>query len=208
MKAIISNAVIRRLPKYLRYLDTILANGSKKISSRDIGEAMGLTPSQIRQDLNCFGGFGQQGYGYNVEFLRDEIRKIVGVSSPKEAILIGCGNLGSAIMGSSNLNDRGFVLTDVFDVSPSVVGKSLDGFTVKHLDNIEKEFNGRAPAMAILTVPKSSVNEVFKKLVDMGIKGFWNFSGEIETDRIDIAIEDVHLEDSLMTLSYQIEQLK
>ncbi|MBQ4515503.1 MAG: redox-sensing transcriptional repressor Rex [Clostridia bacterium] len=199
--------VIKRLPRYYRYLGELLKQGVTRISSKDLSEKMGVTASQIRQDLNCFGGFGQQGYGYNIEKLYQEIADILGLNRGYRTIIIGAGNLGHALANHSNFEKRGFKLVGIFDSNSDVVGSKINNLIVSHIDDIETFFENEGADIAILALPKSSVKEVADRLIALNIKGLWNFS-YTELDVPDnVAVENVHLSDSLMTLSYKLTEL-
>lgn len=197
----VSMAVIRRLPRYYRYLGELLKNDITKVSSKDLSEKMGFTASQIRQDFNCFGGFGQQGYGYNVEVLYSEIGMILGLNKTKNAILIGAGNLGKALSNHIDFHKRGFRLVGIFDVSEQVVGKTFGGVPVRHLDELKDFLQEHEVEMAVMTTPMSVTVGLVDELISLGIKGFWNFSN-LDIQREGVVFENVHLADSLMTLCY------
>ena len=199
--------VIKRLPRYYRYLGELLKQGVTRISSRDLSEKMGVTASQIRQDLNCFGGFGQQGYGYNIEKLHHEIADILGLNRGYRTIIIGAGNLGHALANHSNFEKRGFKLVGIFDSNRDVVGSKINNLTVCHIDEIETFFANEGADIAILALPKSSVKEVADRLIALNIKGLWNFSYTELNVPDNVAVENVHLSDSLMTLSYKLTEL-
>lgn len=203
-KSLISSPVIKRLPRYYRFLGELERKGVIRISSRELSEMMGFTASQIRQDLNCFGGFGQQGYGYNVKELHSVISKILGIDAENKAVLIGAGNLGKAIASHIDFNKRGFRLIGVFDSNPEKFGKSIAGLTVSGIDTIETFCKANKPVCAILCIPKKAAQEIAPKLIELGIKGFWNFSHyDFAVNRdSSIVVENVHLTDSLMTLAY------
>lgn len=200
----VPQAVIKRLPRYYRFLEELIKNDVHRISSRELSERMGVTASQIRQDLNFFGGFGQQGYGYNIEYLYNEIGTILGINHPNPTIIIGAGNLGQAIAKYPSFKRRGFDIKALFDISDAVVGTSVNGIPVYHIDTLEDYMSKNETIIAILTVTKSAAPEVAQRLSACGIKGIINFSyinlGIPET----VAQENVHLSDSLMTLSYKI----
>lgn len=198
----VSLAVIRRLPRYHRYLEELLSNDINKISSKELSERMGLTASQIRQDFNCFGGFGQQGYGYNVELLYNEISEILGISDIKRAVLVGVGNLGRALANNPDFFRHGLRLVGAFDVNPDIVGKSVGGCPVMHIDAIEPFLERNQADLAILAVPPSVVMAVADRLFELGVRGFWNFSN-VDIDIPGATFENVHLADSLMTLHYR-----
>ena len=204
----VSTPVIKRLPRYHRYLEELKKQGVVRISSKELSQKMGLTASQIRQDLNCFGGFGQQGYGYNIEQLYNEIGNILGLSSKFKAVLIGAGNLGHAVATHLRFEDRGFNLVGIFDNNPAIIGKQIGNKTVLNADSLEEFCKENKPSVAILCIPSEYADETAKKLVSLGIKGFWNFTQyDIATNFDGIAVENVHLGDSLMTLCYQINNI-
>lgn len=201
----VSDAVIRRLPRYYRYLDDLHGKGTVRISSSMLGEKMGITASQIRQDLSCFGEFGQQGYGYNVEELRAEIGHILGVDERHRIIVVGVGNLGRALMQNFHFNDAGFLLEAAFDVSPALVGTRIAGIPVLDMSELEGFLSARCPDVAVLTVPQAAAQETADRLIELGVRGFWNFTNvELTSDLPSVRFEDVHFADSLLTLSYRI----
>lgn len=203
----ISIAVIRRLPRYYRFLGELLKTGTVRISSRELSDRMGLTASQIRQDLNCFGGFGQQGYGYNIQELHKEIGKILGLDKKTDAILVGAGNLGRAVANHMDFDNRGFNLVGIFDKNDELVGQEIKGIKVAHTDKLEAFCNKNKPIVAVLCIPKTATRVIADRLIPLGIKGFWNFSHYDLLDKHeDIVVENVHLSDSLMTLSYEISE--
>jgi len=201
----VSFAVIRRLPKYYRYLDELYEKGVTRISSSTLAREMGLTASQIRQDLNCFGGFGQQGYGYTVEKLRNEISDILGLNRQNRAILLGVGNLGRALINNCSFERCGFRLVAAFDISPGVVGTKINNIPVYHLDSLDTFIDGNPPELAVLTIPASETPDMASKLEKLGIKGIWNFTNrDIRSEETSLKVENVHFADSLMTLCYMI----
>lgn len=202
----ISTSVIKRLPRYYRLLGEIQKKGVVKISSRELAQHMGSTASQIRQDLNCFGGFGQQGYGYNVSSLREKIGEILGLGNQKSAILIGVGNLGRAICMHINFEDRGYKLIGLFDSNPELSGAEVGSYTVQNYAEIEAFCEENKPQVAILCVPKTAAHDIAEKLISLGIKAFWNFSHyDLLMQFEGICVENVHLADSLLTLGYAID---
>ncbi len=204
----VSNSVIKRLPRYYRFLGELKENGVIRISSKDLSQKMGFTASQIRQDLNCFGGFGQQGYGYNIESLYNEIGTILGVNKNRKAILIGAGNLGKAIALHMSFEERGFNLIGVFDRNKALSGQMLRGIPIRHTDGIYNFCKDNSPVVAVLCIPSAAAKELAPQLVESGIKGFWNFSHyDIAADFPNVAVENVHLSDSLMTLSYRVSNI-
>lgn len=204
----VSAVVIRRLPRYYRYLGELLSGGITRISSKELSERMGVTASQIRQDLNCFGGFGQQGYGYNVEYLYTEISKILGVENGRTMIIIGAGNLGRAIAGYANFAKRGFRLLALFDNNPALIGQTAGNMTVYGMHELEGFLRSHAVDIAVLTIPRAAAQQVTERLAGTGIRGIWNFSHMEVTPPPGMCVENVHLSDSLMTLSCNIEQMQ
>ena len=201
----ISNSVIRRLPRYYRFLGELEDQQISKISSRELSERMHLTASQIRQDLNCFGGFGQQGYGYNVSELRKEIGCILGVDKHRKTILIGAGNLGTALAVHINFEKSGCSLIGIFDSNKKIVGNPLGKLTITDIDDLEKFCRENKPEVAVLCIPKSVTKEIVDRLTELGVRSFWNFSHyDINVEHKNIIVENVHLGDSLLTLSYGV----
>lgn len=199
----ISKAVIKRLPRYYRYLGEILNRGVERISSGELSNKMQVTASQIRQDLNNFGGFGQQGYGYNVKYLYDEIGKILGVDQIHPMIIIGGGNFGHAL-ANYDFGKNGFVTKAIFDVRPELAGTFVRGIPVLMMDELEDFIAREKVEIAVLTLPKSHVKEVADRLVRCGVKALWNFA-HLDLDvPDDVVVENVHLVDSLMQLSYRL----
>lgn len=200
----ISRAVIKRLPRYYRYLGELMEEGVERISSRELSERMKVTASQIRQDLNHFGGFGQQGYGYNVEHLYNEIAAILGLTHTNRMIIIGAGNLGQALANYGNFERRGFVTEALFDVNPEIIGKTVRGIPVLSLDELESFLATHEIEIAALAIPKAEAVKVAKRLVDSGIKAIWNFAHTDLDLPEDVVAENVHLSESLMRLSYNL----
>lgn len=199
----ISSSVIKRLPRYYRFLGELKAQGITRISSRELSERMGLTASQIRQDLNCFGGFGQQGYGYNIELLQQEIAKILGLDTPKTAVLIGMGNMGKAVTLHMNFDNKGFRIIGLFDSKESLVGQMVKNLPIRSVNDLDEFCRENRPEIAILCIPKESAKDIARQLINLGVKGFWNFSHyDLALEYKDVIVENVHLSDSLMTLSY------
>ncbi len=202
----ISQAVIGRLPRYFRYLGELKDEGVERISSQDLSELMKVTASQIRQDFNNFGGFGQQGYGYNVEYLYNEIGKILGLDKQHNFIIIGAGNLGRALGNYMNFERRGFIFKGMFDQNPELVGRDVRGVKVMPMDKLNEFVRDNAIDIAVLTIPKTSAVGVAEQLVQNGIKAIWNFA-HVDLNVPDgIQVENVHLSDSLMKLSYNINR--
>lgn len=201
----VSSSVIKRLPRYYRFLGELLSRDVSRISSRELAELMHLTASQIRQDLNCFGGFGQQGYGYNVAALYKEIGNILGLDSGTKLILIGAGNLGRTIARHMDFDRSGFHLVGIFDSNRSVVGQTVNQLQVRDMNTIAAFCKEHQPRAAVLCIPKDVAHENAELLVSLGIECFWNFSHyDLMLNFEDIIVENVHLGDSLMTLSYRI----
>ena len=201
----VSPAVIRRLPRYFRYLRELIRMGKTRISSGELSRMMNVTASQIRQDLNCFGGFGQQGYGYNVNYLYGKICEILGVESKFSAAVIGAGNLGSALVRSPMFEKRGVEVVAMFDVNNDIIGTDIGNVHVYSMEEMESVLDGLNVNIAILTLPKEFAVDISQRLKNTKIKGVWNFTGK-ELDLLDsgIVAENVHIGDSLMTLCYEL----
>ena len=202
----ISQAVIGRLPRYFRYLGELRDEGVERISSQELSELMHVTASQIRQDFNNFGGFGQQGYGYNVEYLYKEIGKILGLDKTHHLIIIGAGNLGQALGNYMNFERRGFILKGIFDRNPELYGKKVREIEVQPMEAIEGFIRENDVDIAVLTIPKTGAVQVAEVLVANGIKAIWNFAHVDLNVPEGIQVENVHLSDSLMKLSYNLER--
>ena len=199
------SSVINRLPRYYRFLGELLDKGVTRISSKELSQLMKVTASQIRQDLNCFGGFGQQGYGYNVELLHREIGGILGVTNLTPAILIGAGNLGKAIANQVDLRRCGFQLIGAFDRAGSTAGQQLANLTIQDISELDDFCAVHHPRIAIICVPKQAAEGMADRLVELGIIGFWNFSSyDFTYSHENVSAVNVHLRDSLMTLSYMV----
>lgn len=205
----ISQAVVRRMPRYYRYLRDLLEQGVERVSSNELSKLMKVTASQIRQDLNNFGGFGQQGYGYNVRFLYDEIGKILGLDQTHNLIIIGAGNLGQAIANYGRFDSLGFVTVALFDINPEIIGKEVRGIKVYSLNELETFCENNKVDIAALTMPKQSADNTAQRLVELGINAIWNFAHvDLNVDDENVVVENVHLSDSLMQLSYNIAKNK
>ncbi len=202
----ISQAVIKRLPRYYRYLGELADEGVQRISSRELSELMHVTASQIRQDLNHFGGFGQQGYGYNVRNLYDEIGKILGLDKNHKLVVIGAGHLGQALSNYVNFERRGFHILGIFDNDPLIVGKKIRGVCVSPMEELEEFIGKNDIDIAVLTIPKTSAVSVAETLVKYNIKAIWNFAHVDLAVPDDVIVENVHLSESLMTLSYNLSR--
>ena len=203
----VSTAVIRRLPRYYRHLSELESSGVVRISSNALGKIMGLTASQIRQDLFCFGEFGQQGYGYKVESLKEEIGEILGINRGHTLVVLGAGNLGRAIIENFRFSGNGFEVLAAFDVREGVVGSTIAGVPVYHADELEAFLKANPVSVGMLTVPISAAQEMGDRLAAAGVRGIWNFTNyEITTPSEDVVVESVHFSDSLLTLSYLISQ--
>ncbi|MBE7020608.1 MAG: redox-sensing transcriptional repressor Rex [Ruminococcaceae bacterium] len=204
----ISEAVIKRLPRYYRYLGDLLSEGVERISSKDLSEMMGSTASQIRQDLNCFGGFGQQGYGYNVPVLYEEIGNILGTDKENSVIILGAGNLGKAIANYTNFKKRGFTIKAIFDNNEKIIGTKINSVKVLDIKNLENFLKDNEIDIVVLAIPAAGIKSVIDIVVNSDIKGIWNFSYlDLKVPK-HIAMVNVHLSDSLMTLSYKINKNK
>lgn len=202
----VSAAVIKRLPRYFRYLRMLLNENKLRISSNDLAELMGVTASQIRQDLNCFGGFGQQGYGYNVTYLYGKISEILGVHENYQAIIIGAGRLGQALAASPVFTKRGVEVCALFDTDPKVIGKEVDGKRILHVDEMNSFVENNVVDIAVLTLPYEYADSAVEQIKTMGIKGIWNFTSHdmSEHEFPGITVQNVHMGDSLMMLCYDI----
>ena len=208
LDAKISVAVIKRLPKYYRYLELIGDKGIIRVSSQELSKITGLTASQIRQDLNHFGAFGQQGYGYNVEELKIELEKIMGVDKPYNVVIIGFGNIGSALLNYSGFKKKGFKVVGIFDNSPEIIGNKANDVVIKDVSELEEVVTREKVDIAILAIPAIPAQEITDKLVACGIKGIWNFAPiDLKLPK-SVVLENVHLDGSLLTLTYYMNSLK
>ena len=204
----ISQAVITRLPRYFRYLGELKDEGVERISSQELSKLMRVTASQIRQDFNNFGGFGQQGYGYNVEYLYIEIAKILGLNKEHHLIIIGAGNLGQALANYMNFEKRGFIFKGIFDINPHLVGIKIKNILVEPMENMPSFVKENNVDIAVLTIPKLCAVQVAEQLTSCGIKAIWNFAHIDLNVPDEVLVENVHLSDSLMRLSYNINRLE
>ncbi|HEX3077256.1 MAG TPA: redox-sensing transcriptional repressor Rex [Lachnospiraceae bacterium] len=203
----ISLAVIKRLPRYYRYLGELLENDVVRISSKELSEKMQVTASQIRQDLNNFGGFGQQGYGYNVEYLYTEIGKILGLDKKYNVVIIGAGNLGQALANYTDFERRGFIIRGIFDVNPRLSGVTIRDIKIRMMDELEEFVKTNHIHIAALTIPKAKAPQVAADLVSWGVKAFWNFAPTDLNLPKNITVQNVHLAESLMRLSYNLKSM-
>ena len=204
----VPSVVVKRLPRYYRYLSELLNQGVKRISSNALSDKMNVTASQIRQDFNYFGGFGQQGYGYNVEYLHGEIGSILGLNDGDTMVIVGAGNLGKALASHDTFEKRGFRLVGIFDSDPDVIGTAINGREVMDVSLLEDFISHNRVDIGVITVPRDAVEETAQRLVKSGVKGLLNFSYmELKLGQ-DVAVENVHLSDPLMTLSYKIKEKK
>ena len=204
----ISKAVIKRLPRYYRYLGELLEDNVERISSNDLSKKMRVTASQIRQDLNNFGGFGQQGYGYNVKYLYTEIGKILGLDTVHPMVIVGAGNLGQALANYVEFEKRGFKLVGIFDVNPVLEGIAVRGIEIQMISDLPFFLKENNVEIAILTSPKNKAIDMADILIENGIKAIWNFA-HVDLDTPDgVIVENVHLSESLMTLSYNLSQYR
>lgn len=200
----ISKAVINRLPRYYRYLGDLLEKDVVRISSKELSEKMKVTASQIRQDLNNFGGFGQQGYGYNVEYLHSEIGKILGLDTKYNMIIIGAGNLGMALANYADFERRGFYVKCIFEINPDLIGSNIRGIPVKSGEELESFIKSNKVDIAAITVPKTKAAAIASELANLGVKGIWNFAPTDLNVPKGVTVENVHLAESLMKLSYRL----
>ena len=206
MEKVISQAVISRLPRYLRYLGDLKEQGVERISSHELSKLMKVTASQIRQDFNNFGGFGQQGYGYNVEFLYGEIAKILGLTEKHNLVIIGAGNLGHAIANYMNFEKRGFIFKGIFDANPALHGKSVRNMLIQPMENLDSFIKENNIDIVVLTIPKTGAVSVAERLINTNIKAIWNFAHVDLNLPKNIQVENVHLSESLMKLSYKLSK--
>ncbi len=208
-KSEVSVAVIKRLPRYHRYLGELIRDGRLRISSQELSKIMGVTASQIRQDFNCFGGFGQQGYGYNVKYLHAKIGELLGMAEGYRAVIVGLGNLGKALATTHMFERRGVDVVALFDINPALVGTTYNGLPVLHSDMLFDYCANNNIHIGVLTVPKECAKEVAKTLTDAGVKGIWNYANmELEAEYGGAIVQNVHLGDSLMTLCFGIKSGK
>jgi len=203
----VSSAVIRRLPRYYRHLSELYQAGVVRISSSALGNAMNLTASQIRQDLSCFGEFGQQGYGYNVGSLREEVADILGMGQKHTAVILGVGNLGRALLENFHFDRSGFTLSAAFDVDPTLIGKVVSGVTVYAAGELDRYLQKHSVSVGVLTVPRPAAVPMAERLAEGGVKGIWNFTNaELDVGGMGVIVENVHFADSLLALSYMISE--
>ena len=205
-KTDVPSAVVRRLPRYHRYLGELLREGTLRISSAELSKTMGVTASQIRQDLNCFGGFGQQGYGYNVKYLYDKISELLGVKEGFRAVIVGAGNLGRALAATHMFDRRGVIRAAMFDNNPEIIGTEVCGIPVYSIDRLGEFCKKEKISIGVLTVPKEAAYEVCEIMVKAGVAGIWNFANmELKISEPGVIVENIHLGDSLMALCYEIK---
>ena len=205
-KTTVSAAVIKRLPRYHRYLGELLREGKLRISSQQLSKMMNVTASQIRQDLNCFGVFGQQGYGYNVKYLYSKISELLGVNEGYLAVIVGAGNLGCALAATHMFERRGVKRIAMFDTNPKLIGTTICGMPVYSVDELESFCRREGVTIGVLSVPKEAALEVSLKMINAGVRGLWNFANmELKIDRDDVVVENIHLGDSLMKLCYELK---
>lgn len=206
----ISMSVIRRLPRYYRFISELADNGEQRISSGKLAELMNVTASQIRQDFNCFGGFGQQGYGYSISYLKSEMENILGLNKVNNAIILGAGNLGKAVALHINFAERGFNIKGIFETNPNIIGTRINDIEVMSESQVDEFIKNNDISIAMLCIPRQSVATIIDRLYNCGIKAYWNFSHfDIARKYSDTVVENVHMTDSLMTLSYRMnEKLK
>ncbi len=202
---IISRSVINRLPRYYRFLEDLEEAGMIRISSADLSARMGVTASQIRQDLNCFGGFGQQGYGYNIASLKNEIGKILQLEEKKKIIVVGLGNLGKAVANHIHFEEKGYELVALFDCKESLIGQTVNGFPIQNIDSLDDFCREVKPQAAVLCIPKEAAESLAYQMIKLGIHGFLNFSHyDLSLSYPNVVVENVHFGDQLMILSYRI----
>ena len=205
-KTAVSTAVIKRLPRYHRYLGELLREGTLRISSAKLSRLMNVTASQIRQDLNCFGGFGQQGYGYNVKYLYGKISELLGVKEGYRAVIVGAGNLGKALAATHMFERRGVDRVAMFDIDPEIIGKEICDLPVYHIDELGEFCKRESVDIGVLTVPKEAAYGVSTVMVNSGVTGIWNFANmELKISTPGVIVENIHLGDSLMKLCYELK---
>ena len=205
-KTTVPPAVIKRLPRYHRYLGDLLAEGKLRISSAELSRLMNVTASQIRQDLNCFGGFGQQGYGYNIKYLHAKISELLGVTQGYAAVIVGAGNLGRALASTHMFERRGVTRVAMFDVNPDVIGTDICGTPVYSIDELGEFCKREKIDIGVLSVPKEAAYDVSMIMIKSGVRGLWNFANmELEIPSTDVIVENIHLGDSLMKLCYELK---
>ncbi|MBQ9732876.1 MAG: redox-sensing transcriptional repressor Rex [Clostridia bacterium] len=208
-KGSVPTAVIKRLPRYHRYLGDLIAEGRLRISSAELSKIMNVTASQIRQDLNCFGGFGQQGYGYNIKYLYGKISELLGVTQGFKAVIVGAGNLGRALAATHMFERRGVERVALFDVNEEIVGTEIYGIKVYHTDELFEFCQRHKVDIGVLTVPKDAAYHVARTMAPAGVKGIWNFANmELSLEDKSVIVENIHLGDSLMTLCYEIKDAR
>lgn len=203
-------SVIRRLPRYYRFISELADSGEQRISSGKLAELMNVTASQIRQDFNCFGGFGQQGYGYSISYLKSEMENILGLNKVNNAIILGAGNLGKAVALHINFAERDFNIKGIFETNPNIIGTKINDIEVMPESQVDEFIKNNDISIAMLCIPRQSVATIIDRLYNCGIKAYWNFSHfDIARKYSDTVVENVHMTDSLMTLSYRMnEKLK
>ena len=199
-------AVIKRLPKYHRYLEELLQEGREKISSQQLGDIVGVSAPQLRQDLNYFGNFGQQGYGYNVKNLYNALAEVMGIQKKSDMIIVGGGNIGQALANSKDFEKRGFYLSAIFDVNPKLIGVEINGLTVKDVAELGDYIAENDINIGVITVPANSAQEVANQMIEAGIKGIWNFSPVDLKIPTGIKVENEHLTEGLLRLSFKIKE--
>lgn len=202
----ISDAVVHRLPKYYRYLSELEAAGVERVSSSRMSEDMSLNASQIRRDLNCFGGFGQQGYGYQVSRLKQEIMKILGIGASYKAVIVGAGNIGQALLNYRHFKDEGYHIVAIFDADPELIGREVDNHQIRAMSELPQFLKENKVDIGIIAVPKRYAQQVADDLVSLGVSGLWNFAPVDVQARRGISVENVHLSDSLYILSYHMRE--
>lgn len=206
-KGYISNPVISRMPRYYRCIDELYHEKCVRVSSAVLAERLGLTASQVRQDFSCFGEFGQQGYGYNVETLREEIANILGLPIQNSIIIVGCGNLGHALLNNFDFQACGMTLVGAFDKSPELIGQKIGAYVVESLDQLPEVMEQHHPEIAVLCVPRNYAQSVAEQLVSMGIRGIWNFTNHELNLPGQVKVENVVFQDSLLLLGYKINEV-
>ncbi|WP_244833788.1 redox-sensing transcriptional repressor Rex [Clostridium sp. BJN0001] len=204
----ISMAVIKRLPKYYRYLGELVENDIDRISSKELGEKIGFTASQIRQDLNCFGDFGQQGYGYNVKELYKAVGCILGLDKEYKTVLVGAGNIGQAVSNYTRFDNLGVKIVDIFDANPKLIGMKIRDIEIKDIDVMDSILEKDKVDIGIICVPRKNAQKVADNLIKGGVRAIWNFAPVDLIVPPYVRVENVHLSESLMTLVYLLNEEK
>ncbi len=201
----VSEAVIRRLPKYYRHLLILQKTGVERISSGKLAQQMRLNASQVRQDFNCFGGFGQQGYGYNVSTLLSEIKNILSLNQPYKAVVVGAGNIGTALANFEGFERDSIAIEALFDIDPARIGTTINGKPVLHTDELEAYIKKNGISIGIIAARRSAAQDIANRMQAAGVRGIWNFA-PMDLAELEVPVEDLHMTDSLLCLCYKMNQ--